>query len=63
MNQQLATMLNELISKYGFTQVEIANLTGVKPPTIHRLLKGKTDDVRYSLGKKIELLYTKTKNK
>lgn len=63
MNEQLAAMLNELINKHGFTQAEIASLTGVKPPTIHRLLKGKTDDVRYSLGKKIELLYSKQKRK
>jgi transcriptional regulator with XRE-family HTH domain len=63
MNDKLALMLQELIDKYGYTQAEIANITGVKPPTIHRLLKGKTDDVRYSLGKKIELLHKKTKSK
>lgn len=63
MNEQLAFMLTELTQKYGFTQAEIAQMTGVKPPTIHRLLKGKTDDARYSLGKKIESLYHSTKGR
>lgn len=63
MNEQLAFMLQELTTKYGYTQTELANLTGVKPPTIHRLLRGKTDDARYSLGKRIEQLYHSTKGR
>lgn len=49
----LHTLTEQLIDA-GHTQGEIAQVAGVSQPTISRFCTGKTQDLFYSAGKKIE---------
>lgn len=52
----LKTIIDALLAA-GFSQVELAERTGIPQSTISRISRGLQSDVGYSRGKKLEQLY------